>query len=474
MTLHRRLPDSSDALKISGERRENMSSDFKPGARCCALQFIGALALAYSTTHAAPLIQSIDASRSAEPLAITINPLPAPINTDTVTIALSNDTRLNVAIDKRIANNDGLVTYIGACEAAPARSFTVTVGNDTAAGRFIDPTGQVYAIKPQREGAVLQRVIDTDHAGCAVNDSPLHPNLEFIPIDTTPTESVTSRFDVIVFFTPAALADAGSEGGMDVIVENLEVTTNEAFDNSEIDASIRIVHAGVTNYNESGVSINTTLERLRETDDGFMDDVHPLRDDYGADMVALITTEDSSGCGLASVLNHPMLQFAPFAFSVSRIDCAIGNLTFSHEIGHNMGCAHDAPNAGVTGAYPYSFGFQGAGFRTMMATSGGPRIPHYSNPDVLFQGSPTGSPIDGANPAHNAMSINQLRKTIASWRPETACLDFNLDGESSIDGADLAVLLASWGGPGAADFNGDGVIDGADLAVLLANWGPCP
>ena len=50
--------------------------------------------------------------------------------------------------------------------------------------------------------------------------------------------------------------------------------------------------------------------------------------------------------------------------------------------------------------------------------------------------------------------------------------DLNADGR--IDGADLGVLLAGWGGSGAADFNGDGKVDGADLGQLLAAWGPVP
>ncbi|MFO0963280.1 MAG: matrixin family metalloprotease [Phycisphaerales bacterium] len=49
----------------------------------------------------------------------------------------------------------------------------------------------------------------------------------------------------------------------------------------------------------------------------------------------------------------------------------------------------------------------------------------------------------------------------------------DLNGDGVVDGADLGVLLASWGNnPGSpADLNGDGVVDGADLGVLLANWG---
>jgi hypothetical protein len=48
--------------------------------------------------------------------------------------------------------------------------------------------------------------------------------------------------------------------------------------------------------------------------------------------------------------------------------------------------------------------------------------------------------------------------------------DLNDDG--LVDGADLTIMLASWGPcPGCvADLNGDGVVDGADLAMLLADW----
>jgi len=51
----------------------------------------------------------------------------------------------------------------------------------------------------------------------------------------------------------------------------------------------------------------------------------------------------------------------------------------------------------------------------------------------------------------------------------------DLDGNGTVDGADLAVLLSAWGscakkGPCPADLDGDGSVDGADLAILLAAW----
>ena len=47
----------------------------------------------------------------------------------------------------------------------------------------------------------------------------------------------------------------------------------------------------------------------------------------------------------------------------------------------------------------------------------------------------------------------------------------DLDGDGSVDGRDLGLLLAQWGGGGAGDLDGSGVVDGADLAALLGEWG---
>jgi len=55
--------------------------------------------------------------------------------------------------------------------------------------------------------------------------------------------------------------------------------------------------------------------------------------------------------------------------------------------------------------------------------------------------------------------------------------DADLNNDGIVDGADLGLLLTSWGAVGAGsafDLNRDGVVDGADLGALLAAWGPCP
>ena len=65
---------------------------------------------------------------------------------------------------------------------------------------------------------------------------------------------------------------------------------------------------------------------------------------------------------------------------------------------------------------------------------------------------------------------------LARYFPTRECpADFNNNG--AVDGADLALLLSSWGvaaaGGTAGDIDSDGMVGGSDLATLLSAWGPC-
>jgi hypothetical protein len=50
----------------------------------------------------------------------------------------------------------------------------------------------------------------------------------------------------------------------------------------------------------------------------------------------------------------------------------------------------------------------------------------------------------------------------------------DLNGDGVVDGADLGLLLGSWGTAGAGDLDGNGIVDGADLGLLLGDWTPPP
>jgi len=66
-----------------------------------------------------------------------------------------------------------------------------------------------------------------------------------------------------------------------------------------------------------------------------------------------------------------------------------------------------------------------------------------------------------------AVSVAAVLRVHATGVPD-------MNGSGVIDGADLGLLLDSWGrttafGPG--DLNGDGHVDGADLGLLLSEFG---
>ena len=50
----------------------------------------------------------------------------------------------------------------------------------------------------------------------------------------------------------------------------------------------------------------------------------------------------------------------------------------------------------------------------------------------------------------------------------------DLDGNGTVNGADLGIVLGNWGNSGIGDINQDGTVNGADLGALLGAFGPCP
>jgi hypothetical protein len=388
-------------------------------------------------------------------------------------IELTGGERVRIHATEAIERED-TVTLIGQCEGAPPRSSVVTFGPSAAAGSFMTANGQMFDVMPTVDSHALIRPVDPELAQpCSVGDDPpFFSRAEFESSEPELSQG-DARFDVLLVFTQNTVDQLGALGGQFAVENFLEISTNEALLNSNIDASIRLVYVAVTDFDETGVTLSTTLSRLRNPNDGYMDEVHSLRDAYGADLVALITASGTEGCGRAYVFNNPGDDFSDSAFSVTRIDCAFSLRTFAHELGHNFGCAHDHISGGVSGHFPYSYGLNGPGWRTLMALGAGSRIPHFSNPDVEYNGNATGVDVALPNPAHNALSINSLRRIIELWRPETACISYDRNGDGVINGVDISIVIAEWGGE-FGDLNGSGVVDGADLALVLANWGACP
>lgn len=245
---------------------------------------------------------------------------------------------------------------------------------------------------------------------------------------TQPTAAATANttVDLLVVYTSTARARQGGTAAMNALIAMGVDLANQAYQNSRIAMRLRLVRAAEVAYAETG-NMNTDLVRLQRTGDGFLDQVHTLRNQYMADLVALIVDNGGSYCGIAYVMaNGPRASFAPWAFSVTDRDC-VSNNTLTHELGHNMGDAHDRASGG-TGVFPYSYGYRDTigKFRTIMAypcpTVSCPRVKYFSNPKILINGRPAGIDhrVNPSNSADNARSMNEVRNVIAAWRTGTA------------------------------------------------------
>ena len=137
------------------------------------------------------------------------------------------------------------------------------------------------------------------------------------------------EIDVAVVYTPAARDAAGGVAAIEAEIDLMVAETNQAYEASGVDHRVALVDRSEVPYTETGDS-SLDLGRLLDPSDGYIDDVHALRDRVGADLVHLIVGEADDLCGKA---------YRPGVFGLTVQGC--GGRTFAHELGHNMGLQHD-------------------------------------------------------------------------------------------------------------------------------------
>jgi peptidyl-Asp metalloendopeptidase len=217
--------------------------------------------------------------------------------------------------------------------------------------------------------------------------------------------------DMMVVYTDNARAANGGTNGMNALINLAIYETNLAYSQSDVAQRLMLVHTEELNYVEHGNDLNY-LSELQDPADGIADNVHTLRNEYGADLVSMIYTVGSY-CGVGYVMTTLSSTFEAFGFTVVQDSCATGNYSFGHELGHNMGAQHDRANAG-TGLTSYSYGWRTTdnAYRSVMAYSPGTRLPFFSNPNKT---APNGLALGTAND-DNARTLDYSATTITAFR----------------------------------------------------------
>eukprot|EP00571_Detonula_confervacea_P001017 CAMPEP_0172330660 /NCGR_PEP_ID=MMETSP1058-20130122/61517_1 /TAXON_ID=83371 /ORGANISM="Detonula confervacea, Strain CCMP 353" /LENGTH=620 /DNA_ID=CAMNT_0013047885 /DNA_START=14 /DNA_END=1876 /DNA_ORIENTATION=- len=302
-----------------------------------------------------------------------------------------------------------------------------------------DATGAVYSIAPNANGEMIVTTrYQEDYPPELDPDEDFDPNeralllADFQEPDTFKSHhravQEASIFDVLVPWTAAAecrnsnlprgctltsMTESNIRGLIDLAVQE----TNVAYSLSGVNVVLNLAHAYRTNYVEGSTreAYSTALNDL--TFDG---NVATKRAEFGADVVALIIGAPGF-CGIAHLGPRKERMF-----SVTNQNCATGNYSFGHEIGHNLGCNHDKGTKGQCGTTNYNYGYRDstAGFRSILAygckdgecdTGSGRcvRVQRFSNNEFNYPDS-TGEPI-GTATIDNARQINDVRVEVAAY-----------------------------------------------------------
>ena len=336
-----------------------------------------------------------------------------------MTLNLFDDTVYRAAFrSSDVSRPTGGITWVGDIAEDVYGQVVLTLTKGILAGTVSLP-GALYQIK--YVGADVHEVVQIDPASFPSEAAPIAPSLDDWSASSdavSPAADSGSVIDVLVVYTPAARQAQGGTSAMEALIDLAVAETNTGYENSGIQQRLNLVHTAEVNYTES--SFSTDLSRLRGTTDGYMDEVHDLRDAYCADEVVLIGNR-TDYCGIGYLMTYVSTSFNSNAFVVVARICATGYYSFAHELGHNMGAHHDRANASSQGAYAYAYGYQSQteAFRTVMAYNcpgGCTRVPYWSNPEVTYGGEAMGVAAGEANAADNRLTLNNTAYTVANFR----------------------------------------------------------
>ena len=216
-------------------------------------------------------------------------------------------------------------------------------------------------------------------------------------------------WDIAVIYSSVARQAMGGNPAIEAECLLAVAVANQAYIDSAIDARMRLVARGEVAYNESG-DFYDHLDWLKSNCGG-------IRDTYHADFVTMLV-DDGQYCGLGQCYSGGS---SSRAYTVCNWGCAAANYTLAHEVGHNMGCDHDSANAGGCGGPSWALGWRwngnsGTQWRSVMAYSPGTRVGHFSDPNVSYDGQPTGVSIGSPDEADNAQRIRDVARTVEDYR----------------------------------------------------------
>jgi hypothetical protein len=239
------------------------------------------------------------------------------------------------------------------------------------------------------------------------------------------TASANTVVDLMVLYTTVNQTASYAKQRIQYLVD----ISNQAYKDSGINMSLRLVYAKSTSYVENNANDRALTDLA--SDAGVFAGTAALRNQYGADLVVLfrpLYAQTAGSCGTAYVgfanggNTNANLGFGTIGDGYSKDAKAnyyCGTNTFTHEIGHNLGNVHDREYSNFTGKFSYSYAWGISGkFGTIMSYYG-PSVMLFSTPALTTQcaGTPCGFAEGDAKASDQAKTVNYTAPLVAGYRP---------------------------------------------------------
>jgi hypothetical protein len=340
------------------------------------------------------------------------------LDADILNIELLDGTVIQAIKTNTLSHND-FVSWIGHVKDSD-EEVILTIKNNHVIGK-IDYNNESYVLKYNKRHKLVK--VDGSLEPTEIDDDILPPIEQTFSTSPPKLHDLTTEsvIDVLVGYTTQSKLNSGSVEAIELKIVNAVAMANQAYKNSLVNIKLRLVGMVEVPYVETGNMANALLA-LTDQYDTSTENLRTLRETYSADLVSLISA-DANYCGLGYVMAHPDQSFSSYAVSVVHDDhyyTCLGNHTFAHELGHNMGNTHNIEDSSFPGAFSYSYGYRlcvaDIGFRTVMSYAcpgvSAPRIANFSNPNVYYNGL-----VTGTETANTSLSMNTTKDIVANFRP---------------------------------------------------------